>query len=420
MKNASYDVLVVGGGAAGMMAAYTAAKEGAQVLLLEKMPRLGRKMLITGKGRCNVTNHIAPRDFLEHVPRNPRFLYSALFQFSPDDVWNLLEEAGLPLKVERGNRVFPQSDRAMDVVDTFVRLVHKAGANVRENSPVFRLLGKERVEGVELANGERLWASCVILCTGGLSYPRTGSTGDGYRMAEEMGHHVTVLCPSLVRMACREKAFCQSAQGLGLKNVILTVQVGEKEVFSELGELLFTDDGISGPLTLSASAHLTQKVLPNTRFWIDLKPGLSAEKLDERLLRDFAETPNRDFLNSLHKLLPKSLVAPLVEKSGIPKDKKVNQIKKEERQRFVNLLKAVPLTPVAFGPMEEAIVTSGGVEVKEIDPKTMQSKRVQGLYLAGELLDVDGYTGGFNLQIAFSTGFLAGRSAAMQAKERVE
>ena len=404
------DVVVVGGGPAGMMAAASAALYGADALLLEKNPKLGRKLMITGKGRCNVTNHCDVQEFLQNVPTNPRFLQGSLHRFTPQDTMDLFERLGVPLKTERGRRVFPQSDRAVDIVDAMRRYVQQSGVRIHADSPVQRLvLDGQKICGVELKDGIAVQTEKVILATGGLSYPLTGSTGDGYRFAQQAGHTIVQPRASLVPIETKED-WCRYAQGLSLKNVALTAVDAEsgKTVYSELGEMLFTHFGISGPLVLSLSAHLGDLSHRQYRLLIDLKPALDLQTLDERILRDFSEQQNKDFGNSLGKLLPRKIIPVVIRLSGISPDLKVNQITREQRQQLCRLLKGLPLTVWRFRPVDEAIVTSGGVSVKEINPKTMESKLVSGLYFAGEMIDVDGYTGGFNLQIAFSTGYAAG------------
>ena len=383
----SYDCIIVGGGAAGMMAAITAAGLGKSTLLLEKMNRCGKKISITGKGRCNVTNHCTSDDFFANIPTNPRFLYSAYAGFNSQDCMDFFERLGVPLKTERGNRVFPVSDKAEDIVRALEQGCEDYGVN-RIFSKVTEIITENgAVKGVKCGS-RTYFAPSVLISTGGKSYPGTGSDGDGYRFAEELGHTVTDIKPSLVPIDT----------------------VKNKVVFSEMGEMLFTHFGVSGPLVLSASSHIPQVESGRYIFYIDLKPALDEKKLDERILRDFKEIPNRIFANSLSKLLPSKMIPTVVELSGIDGEKQVNSVTKQERQRLVSLLKAFPVHIRSFRPIAEAIVTSGGVKVSEISPKTMESKLVKGLYFAGEVLDVDGYTGGFNLQIAFSTGCLAGEN----------
>ena len=406
----SYDCIIVGGGAAGMMAAITAAGLGKSTLLLEKMNRCGRKISITGKGRCNVTNNCTSDDFFANIPTNPRFLYSAYAGFNSQDCMDFFERLGVPLKTERGNRVFPVSDKAEDIVRALEQGCEDYGVN-RIFSKVTEIITEDgAVKGVKCGS-RTYFAPSVLIATGGKSYPGTGSDGDGYRFAEELGHTVTDIKPSLVPIESDDD-YCREMMGLSLKNVVLTLKdtVKNKVVFSEMGEMLFTHFGVSGPLVLSASSHIPQVESGRYIFYIDLKPALDEKKLDERILRDFKEIPNRIFANSLSKLLPSKMIPTVVELSGIDGEKQVNSVTKQERQRLVSLLKAFPVHIRSFQPIAEAIVTSGGVKVSEVSPKTMESKLVKGLYFAGEILDVDGYTGGFNLQIAFSTGCLAGEN----------
>ncbi len=414
------DLLIVGGGAAGMMAAIQAAALGKKVLLLERNSRLGRKLLITGKGRCNVTNNCDLDTLMANIPRNPRFLYSAFHSFGPADTMEFFESRGLPLKTERGNRVFPVSDRAADVAAVLEKGLRDPNVTVRTGRAVELLLEDGRVLGGRCEDGTEYRAGAVLLATGGKSYPLTGSTGDGYALAEQAGHRIVPLAPSLIPVVTAEKD-PREMQGLSLKNVTLTVTRNGKPVFSELGELLFTHFGVSGPLVLSASAHMAGEAPEaqtegayasmlrgkDYRMAIDWKPGLTPEQLDKRLLRDFGKCQNKDIINSLGELLPRKSIPVMLRRAGIPFETKVNAMTREQRRSLLEALKGFELTPVGFRPIEEAIVTSGGVDVREVNPKTMESKKVSGLYFAGEVLDVDGYTGGFNLQIAFSTGYLA-------------
>ena len=404
------DCIIIGGGAAGLMAAVTAADYGKTVMLFEKNSRVGRKLLITGKGRCNVTNNCTSDDFFANIPTNPRFLYSAYAGFNSQDCMDFFERLGVPLKTERGNRVFPVSDKAEDIVRALEQGCEDYGVN-RIFSKVTEIITEDgAVKGVKCGS-RTYFAPSVLIATGGKSYPGTGSDGDGYRFAEELGHTVTDIKPSLVPIESDDE-YCREMMGLSLKNVVLTLKdtVKNKVVFSEMGEMLFTHFGVSGPLVLSASSHIPQVESGRYIFYIDLKPALDEKKLDERILRDFKEIPNRIFANSLSKLLPSKMIPTVVELSGIDGEKQVNSVTKQERQRLVSLLKAFPVHIRSFRPIAEAIVTSGGVKVSEVSPKTMESKLVKGLYFAGEVLDVDGYTGGFNLQIAFSTGCLAGEN----------
>ena len=404
-------VIVVGGGAAGLMAAVTAAENGHKVTVVERNPRPARKVMITGKGRCNVTNNCSVSEFIANVPQNGRFLYSALSRFEPADLMVWLEERGLPLKTERGNRVFPVSDKAVDVVDCLVKAARCAGVSFLQGRVTSLVLEEGVCTGVTLEDGRQLDAYAVVICTGGLSYPGTGSTGDGYALAQQAGHTIVPTRPSLVPLETQEY-WSGKLQGLSLKNVTCTVTdtATGKVIFSELGEMLFTHYGLSGQLILSASAHMREMSPCRYTVKIDLKPGLTPEKLDARLTRDLGENPNLDFANALGALLPHKLIPEAVALSGIPPHTKCHSITREQRQRFGQLLKALPLTVMDFRPIEEAVVTSGGVDVREVDARTMASKKAEGLYFAGEVLDVDAYTGGFNLQIAFSTGHAAGES----------
>lgn len=408
----NYDAVVIGGGAAGLLCAGFAARRGLKVAVLEKNDRPARKVRITGKGRCNVTNNCDNNDFIRAVRGNGRFLYSAIAAFSTADTMAFFEGLGVPLKTERGNRVFPVSDQATDIVDALVGFAKDGGAKIFTGASAKAVLSEEgRVTGVLLETGETLSCGRAVIATGGKSYPLTGSTGDGYRMAEALGHTITPIKPSLIPIVARE-SYCGEMMGLSLRNVTLKVfdeKKKSKPVYEELGEMLFTHFGVSGPLVLSASSHMAGD-LSRYRMEIDLKPGLTAQQLDARLLRDFEENRNRDFGNALDALLPRKMIPVVVRLSGIPGEEKVHQITREQRQGLCALLKAFPVTPKAFRPIEEAIVTSGGVKVGEINPKTMESKLVEGLFFAGEVIDVDGYTGGYNLQIAFSTGFLAAQN----------
>lgn len=403
------DLVVIGGGAAGLFAAGFAAKGGASVTVLERGARPARKLLITGKGRCNVTNNCSPEDFLRNVRTNPRFLYGAASAFSPADAMAFFESLGVPLKTERGGRVFPVSDRAADVADALVRFAKASGARLEASARVTGILAEGgSVRGVRLEDGRELSADAVLVATGGCSYPATGSTGDGWRLAKALGHTVVPARASLVPVRAKEP-WCAELMGLSLKNVTLTLRDARgKAVFSELGEMLFTHFGVSGPLVLSASSYLTGDP-GGFRMEIDLKPGLDDRQLDARLLRDFSAAKNRDFANALDQLLPKKLIPVAVRLSGIPPDRKVNAVTREERRAFAALLKALPVTPAGLLPVEAGVVTAGGVAVREIDPRTMESKLVKGLYFAGEVIDVDALTGGYNLQIAWSTALLAAK-----------
>ena len=409
-------IAVIGGGAAGLMAAISAARMGARVTLFEKNDRFGKKLAITGKGRCNVTNDCTTEEFLQNVPTNARFLYSALGRFDTKDTQDFFESAGVPLKVERGRRVFPVSDKADDIVRALVRTAREVG--------VVNIV--EKVRSIAIENGRacgivtdsgRYTADAVIVCTGGKSYPRTGSDGDGYAFARAAGHSVTPLLPSLVPITSQSK-ICPSLQGLSLKNVSLTIvkKSNSKEIYSDFGEMMFTHFGLTGPMVLSASAHIPDIASGDYEAHINLKPALDEKTLDARILADFNKYANKDFLNALGDLLPQKLIPVVVSLSGIDERKKVNSITKEERRALVSVIRCLKISLSGFRPINEAIITKGGVSVKEINPKTMESKICERLYFAGEVIDVDAYTGGYNLQIAFSTGVLAGESAAFSVE----
>ncbi len=406
-------IIVIGGGAAGMLAAITAAEQGASVVLLEKNEKLGKKIYITGKGRCNLTNACETEELLKKIVTNRRFMYSALYGFSNEDTIRFFEESGLPVKIERGERVFPVSDKSSDVIQVLEKRLIKAGVTIRFHSEVNRVLTEEnKVTGVELKSGERLLCDACIVATGGLSYASTGSTGDGYTFAKLCGHTVTECYPSLVGLKITEP-FAKELEGLSLKNVSLSAKQGKKELYKDLGELLFTAEGVSGPLVLSASAVITDRLNQGeVVLSLDLKPGLSKEELNARILRDFEEAKNKQFKNALDKLLPQRLIRVIIALSGISEEKQVNAVTKEERTALVELLKGMPMHVKRTGGFNEAVITRGGVSVKEVNPSTMESKLTGGLYFAGEVLDVDALTGGYNLQIAWSTGYLAGSSAA--------
>lgn len=404
-----FDAVVVGGGAAGMMAALTAARRGRRVLLLEHEKFCGRKLRITGKGRCNVCNNCGLREFLQNVPGNPKFLYSALNRFTPADTMAFFEDLGVPLKTERGNRVFPVSDNAHDVANALEKALRREGVTLRFTEARRVLTESGRVSGVETAGGT-VPCEHVLLATGGVSYPLTGSTGDGHRMAAALGHTVTPLRPSLIPLES-DDADCAELQGLSLKNVRLTALDSRgRALYTELGELMFTHFGVTGPLVLSASSHMRDFERETYRLELDLKPALDEDKLDERVLRDFEKFKNRDFRNALDELAPRSLIPVLLRRSGIPEETKVHSVTREQRRGLVRLFKHFAITVRGPRPIAEAIVTSGGVRVAEIDPRTMESKLLPGLFFAGELIDADAYTGGFNLQIAWSTGHLAGEN----------
>ena len=399
------DVIIIGGGAAGAMAGVHSARFGNKVIIFEPNGKIGKKLFITGKGRCNVTNNCSNDELIRNIPRNPRFLYSAFSQYSTEDVMNFFEWAGVPLKTERGNRVFPASDKSADIIAALERELKAADVKLISERVKSLIIEDGVCCGVKTDSKEYRSRS-VLIATGGTSYPQTGSTGDGYTLAKSAGHTVTKLEPSLIPLVCNEK-YCADMMGLSLKNVTLSLYDGDRKIFGELGEMLFTHFGVSGPLVLSASSHIEKMQPDRYSLKIDLKPGLTHQQLDARLQRDFGENINRIFGNSLSKLLPAKLIPVAVRLSGIEGERRINQVTREERVRFGELLKAFPLTVKGFRPIEEAIITSGGVDVKEINPKTMESKLVKSLYFAGEVIDVDGYTGGFNLQIAFSTAYCA-------------
>lgn len=412
-------VVVIGGGPAGMMSAITSAENGNKVILIEKMQSLGRKLLITGKGRCNITSSLSMDEFIKNTPGNGMFLYSVYKNYTNTDIIDFLKRQGLEVKEERGNRIFPITDKSQDVLKCFTKRLKELNVEILLNQKVSEILVKdEMVIGVKLQD-KIINADKIILATGGKSYPLTGSTGDGYKMVEKLGHTVTKIKPSLVPLETFEKYTCKEMQGLSLRNVEIKLKDIEKNkiIYEDFGEMLFTHFGVSGPTILSSSAHLVRyknidELLKNKKIKlsIDLKPALSEEKLDERILRDFNEIKNKQFKNSLDKLLPQKLINIIIERSGINPQKQVNEIKKEERRNLVKLLKNFEVTIKGFRPIDEAIITSGGINIKEINPKTMESKIVNGLYFAGEIIDVDSYTGGFNLQIAYSTGYTAGIS----------
>lgn len=404
-------VIVVGGGAAGMMAAIWSARNGNQVLLLEKNERLGKKLFITGKGRCNVTNGCDVEELFGKVVTNHRFLYSSFYSFTNADTMDFFESLGLPLKRERGERIFPVSDHSSDVIRVLTKEMDRLSVEVRLQTEVNSLIVDEgQIKGVRLKNGTTERADSVVVTTGGMSYPSTGSTGDGFRWAKDAGHKVTELSPSLVPVHIKED-WCQKMMGLSLRNTGFKAMCGKKKIYEEQGELLFTHFGISGPVVLSFSAYAKKYLEKGIQIYLDLKPAMSKEQLDGRILRDFKENINKQFKNSLDDLLPKKMIPIIIERSAISPEKKVNEITKEERTRLVNLLKEFDLTVTGLGQWKEAIITKGGIAVKEIDPGTMESKLVKGLFFAGEILDLDALTGGYNLQIAWSTGYLAGQNA---------
>ena len=412
-------VIIIGGGPAGMLAAITSAQKGNETTIIEKNNRLGKKLLITGKGRCNITSSIDINDFINNIPGNGKFLYSAFQNYTNKDIIHFLEKNGVSVKEERGNRIFPKSDKSLDVEKAFEREINKLHINVKLNSKVTKILVKNsKVEGVKYLNSEdiekTLYADKIILATGGATYPLTGSTGDGYKMAEQLGHTVTKIKPSLVPLIASKGSIkiCQKLQGLSLRNVAIRLMDAEKskKIYEDFGEMIFTHFGVSGPTILSSSAHLlryknVEELLANGKITleIDLKPALSEQQLDLRIQRDFSANKNKEFKNSLDALLPQKLIPVIVDLSGIDEDKKVNEVTKEERLKLVELLKKFNVTISGFRPLEEGIITDGGINVKEINPKTMEAKEIPGLYFIGEVLDVDALTGGFNLQIAWAT-----------------
>ena len=408
MTKLSADAVVIGGGAAGMMCSLVAAQRGLDVILLEPNKTLGRKLRITGKGRCNVTNNCDIKDFLTNIPGDGRFLYSALNRLSPRETMQFFESLGLPLKTERGNRVFPVSDNANDVAGTLARNLERSGVRHIRESAKHIITENGEVTGVKTNSGV-ISCRAAVICTGGLSYPLTGSTGAGYKMARELGHSIAPCRPSLVPLESDDE-YCAQMQGFSLKNVTLSAYENDKLIFRELGEMLFTHFGVSGPLVLSASSHMRNFGSAKYRLSIDLKPALDEKKLDARLLRDFEKYANRDFANSLCDLAGKTMIPVLVELSGIPAEEKVNSITRQQRHDLLRLFQEVPISISGPRPIDEAIVTSGGVLTKEINPRTMESKLVSGLYFAGEVMDIDAYTGGFNLQIAWSTAYVAANS----------
>lgn len=405
-----FDAVIIGGGAAGLMCAVQLAWGGCSALVIEHERVIAKKLRITGKGRCNVTNNCDAKTVLDNTVSNPRFMYSALSRFSPEDTMAFFEMLGVKLKTERGNRVFPVSDNANDIADCLINTARQAGVKiVRENAR--EIIYKDgRAAGVRCDN-DSFFGDNIIVATGGKSYPKTGSTGDGYAFAKAAGHSVTEITPSLVPMVTAQKSECAEMMGLSLRNVTLSLceKGRDKPLFSELGEMLFTHFGISGPLVLSASAHIRD--MKNGRFYvlIDLKPALDNEKLDKRILRDFEDSKNRDFSNSLGRLLPAKLIPVIIKRTGIDPAKKINQLTKEEREKLINEIKAFRLDIAALRPIDEAIITRGGVDVKEIDPRSMRSKKTDNLYFIGEVLDIDAYTGGFNLQLAFASAAAAAR-----------
>ena len=408
------DLIVIGGGAAGLMAAGTAAQRGLKVTLIERNDKLARKVAITGKGRCNVTNSCPLlNDLISNVPVNGRFLYGAFSRFTTDDTIDFFESMGVPLKIERGNRVFPVSDRALDIVDALNKFITVNGVKRKQGRVTELIIEDGAVKGCITEDGKKYYAANVLIATGGKSYPATGSTGDGYELAKQAGHTITELKPSLVPLECHE-GWCTDAMGLSLRNVEIRVEdvKNYKEVYKDFGEMLFTHFGVSGPMILSASSHMRNMERGRYVIRIDFKPALTYEQLDKRLQRDLLECSNKNLYNTLSLMLPRKMIPVIVKLSGLNGNIKSNQVTKEMRSILVETLKDIRLTVTDFRPIDEAIITSGGVSVSEIDPKTMKSKITEGLYFAGEVIDVDAYTGGFNLQIAFSTGRLAGNSVS--------
>ena len=411
-------VVVIGGGPSGMMSAITAKENGNEVILLEKMQQLGRKLLITGKGRCNITSSLEIEDFIKNTPGNGMFLYSVFKNYNNKDIISFLKKQGLNVKEERGNRIFPVTDKSLDVLECFKKRLKELNVKIQYNTKVESIIINEekKVVGVK-TNNETISADKIILATGGKSYPLTGSTGDGYKIAEQLGHTITKIKPSLVPITLYEKDICKKLQGLSLRNVKIKVYnlENKKNIYEDFGEMIFTHFGVSGPIILSLSAHLVRtknidEQIKNKKIIlsIDLKPALTEEKLNDRILRDFQEYKNKNYKNALDKLLPQKMIPVIIKNSEINPEKKVNEIKKEERKKIIKCLKNLEFEISGFRPIEEAIITSGGINIKEINPKTMESKIIKGLYFAGEIIDVDSYTGGFNLQIAYSTGYTAG------------
>lgn len=408
-------VAVIGGGAAGMMAAISAAECGHQVTVYEKNEKLGKKLFITGKGRCNITNACSVEELLQNVVTNEKFLYSSFYSFTSDDMISLMERCGCPVKVERGNRVFPVSDKSSDVIRALSDYMKQLGVKVFLNTPVEALwMESQQLQGILLKNKKKISADAVVVATGGLSYESTGSTGDGYRYAKSLGHTITDLSPALVAIETIDEVV-KELQGLSLKNIQITIKNGKRTLFDAFGEMMFTHFGVSGPVILSASSFVARQLKKNhLDLLIDLKPALTSEQLDLRILREFKEFQNKQFKNALIHLYPAKLIPVMIEKSGISPDKKVNEITKVERERLIELTKGFPLTLSGMRSFKEAVITQGGVAVKEINPSTMESKKCPGLYFVGEVLDLDAVTGGFNLQIAWSTAWLAGRSIGLE------
>lgn len=412
-------IIVIGGGAAGMIAAIAAARSGKKVILFEKNEKLGKKLYITGKGRCNITNCCDTEGILENIVSNSRFMYSSLYGFTNYDVMGLMEELGCPVKVERGERVFPQSDKSSDVISALYREMKRLGVEIRYNSPVQALHGEGKFQSVTLTNGDVIAGDACIVATGGLSYPSTGSTGDGYDFAKNAGHAVTTLSPSLVPFNIKEVEECRALQGLSLRNIECIITADGKEFYRDFGEMLFTHFGVSGPVILSGSAFLQPHRMKDIRVHLNLKPALTKEQLNQRILRDFEKNKNREFKNALDELLPRKMIPVIMKRSGILPDKKVNSICKEERMRLLEVVTNFTLTFQSLRSYNEAIITKGGIKVNEVHPTTMESKLVPGLHFAGEVLDLDALTGGFNLQIAWSTGYAAGIHAGGVKSEKI-
>ena len=427
-------VVVIGGGPAGMMAAITSAKQGNDVILLEKMKSCGRKLLITGKGRCNITSSLPMDKFIENIPENGKFLYSVFKNFTNQDIITLLKENNVNVKEERGNRIFPLSDRSLDVLQAFENEMKKNNVKIYTETEVKEIKTKDnavnKVIYLNKRSGivEEILTEKVILATGGKSYPLTGSTGDGYNIAKELGHTITKISGSLVPLISKNEdlQLCQAMQGLSLRNISMKIVDEEKnkKIYEDFGELLFTHFGVSGPTILSSSAHIlryknVEELLKKgkIKLQIDLKPALNEEKLNLRLLRDFDKFKNKQIINSLNELLPKKMIEPVIKKAKIKNEKRINEITKQERENLIRVIKCFEITISGFRPIEEAIITRGGINVKEINPKTMESKLIEGLYFAGEIIDVDAYTGGFNLQIAYSTGYTAGLNSNLRVKK---
>lgn len=415
-------VLIIGGGAAGMFASIFAAKSGHEVHVFEKNEKLGKKLFITGKGRCNITNACDLEELFPAVISNARFLYSSFYSFTNQDVIDYFEHLGVKTKIERGNRVFPESDHSSDVIRALEREMRNIGVKIHLDTEVKKVVSEDKCfQEVILSDGKHIKGDACIIATGGVSYRLTGSTGDGHRFANDLGHKVTELLPALVPLETKE-AWVPELQGLSLRNINASVYEGKKKLYEEFGEMMFTHYGVTGPVILSASSVIGKKLTKNIQegkdksiiLKVDLKPALSKEQLDQRVLRDFEENKNKQFKNSLNKLFPAKLIPVMIELSGISPDKKVNEISREERQNFVELIKSLPMTIARLRGFNEAIITKGGVSVKEVNPSTMESKLVQGLYFAGEVLDLDAVTGGYNLQIAWSTAYLAGTNIRME------